>query len=360
MASRHRRAHSAAAICTAIAILIGVGVLMTASSQVDHPGAHDHPAARISGNALAAPDIHFTMLPDGQSTGSPDPTPSAGLTPSPDVLAPTIPALTTLSPPTPTPSPTPMPTPTPLPSMQPAPDAVIVATHQTDTLGVVIEQLQRDGKTYFIADIRIKDGLQIKNGFANAAFGANFREHTYIIAKRYEDCVFAINGDFYNFHTSGIVLRDGIVYRDASRREDTELLLIGEDGSMSSIPEPDAEIDALLAEGIRNVFSFGPVLVDGGVIDEDVGKKGRANEPRCGIGMYEPGHYLAIVCDGRREEWSEGCTLKQLAELFVERGVTFAYNMDGGGSATMVMYGETVNRPSNGQRSISDILYFSE
>ena len=240
------------------------------------------------------------------------------------------------------------------------PDAVIVATSQTDRYGIVIEQLQRDDKTFFIADIRIKDGTQIKNGFASGKFGSNRREGTQDIAARYPDCIFAINGDFYNFHSDGIVLRDGIVYRDAARRDNVDLLLIDEEGVMSIMKEPDAVAGDLLDAGIVNVYSFGPALVVDGVVSDAVTRKGRANEPRCAIGMYEPGHYVAILCDGRRENWSEGCTLKYLAELFVERGVPLAYNMDGGGSATMVFAGEVVNRPSNGQRSISDILYIAQ
>ena len=86
-----------------------------------------------------------------------------------------------------------------------------------------------------------------------------------------------------------------------------------------------------------------------------------ADNPRTAIGVYEPGHYILLVSDGRTKE-SKGLTLYELAEFLQELGVTTAYNLDGGGSSTMVFQGEIVNNPTtNGrkitERSVSDIVY---
>jgi exopolysaccharide biosynthesis protein len=67
------------------------------------------------------------------------------------------------------------------------------------------------------------------------------------------------------------------------------------------------------------------------------------------------------VADGRTSQ-SAGLTLLELADLFLERGCGVAYNLDGGGSATMVFRGEIVNHPTtNGrkekEREVSDIVY---
>ena len=72
-------------------------------------------------------------------------------------------------------------------------------------------------------------------------------------------------------------------------------------------------------------------------------------------------HYVIIVADGRRDGWSDlGMTLQELQEVFVEQGCRIAYNLDGGGSATMVLEGERVNKGSaSRERSVSDILYFT-
>ena len=68
-----------------------------------------------------------------------------------------------------------------------------------------------------------------------------------------------------------------------------------------------------------------------------------------------------MVTDGRTEE-SAGLSLVQLADLMLEIGCETAYNLDGGGSSTMVFQGEVVNNPTtNGrtitEREVSDIVY---
>ena len=73
-----------------------------------------------------------------------------------------------------------------------------------------------------------------------------------------------------------------------------------------------------------------------------------------GIGVF-------VVADGRTSA-SEGLSLYQLAEFMQTLGVKTAYNLDGGGSSTMVFCGSVVNKPTtNGktiaERSVSDIVY---
>ena len=87
----------------------------------------------------------------------------------------------------------------------------------------------------------------------------------------------------------------------------------------------------------------------------------KASNPRTAIGQIGEGHYLFLVSDGRTDN-SQGLTLYQLAELMREYGCQTAYNLDGGGSSTMVFLGAVVNNPtSNGrriaEREVSDIVY---
>lgn len=76
--------------------------------------------------------------------------------------------------------------------------------------------------------------------------------------------------------------------------------------------------------------------------------------------MISPLHYVIIVSDGRTNE-SQGLSLYQLANLFVEEGCTVAYNLDGGGSSTLWFNGEVINHPTDGnqdgEREVSDIVY---
>ena len=64
-------------------------------------------------------------------------------------------------------------------------------------------------------------------------------------------------------------------------------------------------------------------------------------EPRTAIGTNRNGRYLyLIVVDGRQPFYSNGATLSELAQIFIDQGAYIAMNLDGGGSSTMVIEGE--------------------
>ena len=85
------------------------------------------------------------------------------------------------------------------------------------------------------------------------------------------------------------------------------------------------------------------------------------SNPRTAIGMIEPYHYVFVVSDGRTTQ-SSGLSLLKLATVLKELNCETAYNLDGGGSATMYFMGNVVNNPTtNGksisERKVSDIVY---
>ena len=111
------------------------------------------------------------------------------------------------------------------------------------------------------------------------------------------------------------------------------------------------------------MFSFGPGLVENGKITVDATTEvaqSRTSNPRTAIGQIGALHYLAVVSDGRTSE-SAGLSLLELAQLMQSYGCTNAYNLDGGGSSTMVLNGKIINIPTDGQklgeREVSDIVY---
>ena len=123
--------------------------------------------------------------------------------------------------------------------------------------------------------------------------------------------------------------------------------------------------DEALAQGLTDAVSFrthdglaSSLIINGEVQSKNLG--GGVN-PRTAIGQISEGHYLLVVSDGRTKE-STGLSLRQLAELMQSLGAQIAYNLDGGGSSTMVFQGRVVNSPTtNGrsirERSVSDIVY---
>ena len=139
--------------------------------------------------------------------------------------------------------------------------------------------------------------------------------------------------------------------------------MIYQDGSFEIINEPEITAQELLAKGAWNVLSFGPaLLIDGDIsVDEndEVGQA-MASNPRTAIGIVETLHYLFVVSDGRTSD-SEGLSLQELAQVLLDLGAKTAYNLDGGGSSTMVYQGGVVNNPTSGhsidERAVTDILY---
>ena len=68
-----------------------------------------------------------------------------------------------------------------------------------------------------------------------------------------------------------------------------------------------------------------------------------------------------VVADGRTD-YSAGLTFPELSQFMHSIGATdLAYNLDGGGSTTMVLEGERVNKGSTSrERDVSDIIYFAK
>lgn len=83
-----------------------------------------------------------------------------------------------------------------------------------------------------------------------------------------------------------------------------------------------------------------------------------ARHPRTLIGKDSSGMIWLAAVDGRRPSYSIGMTFQDLQRLSDRLGLTDALNLDGGGSTTMVVRGQIVNRPSDpsGARPVADAI----
>ena len=218
---------------------------------------------------------------------------------------------------------------------------------------------------WYVADVQLKDVTALRNAFAKDTFGTNIIEYPTAIATSV-GALFAINGDYYGFRDDGIIIRDGVAFRNEPARQG---LAIMRDGSMVSYDETATNAAQLIADGAWQTLSFGPTLVDGGQaiqgidqieVDTNFGNHSvQGNQPRTGLGMIAPNHFVFVVVDGRSNGYSEGITMPDFAQLFVDLGAQVAYNLDGGGSTQMVFNDALVNNPlgKNKERGTSDILW---
>ena len=70
-------------------------------------------------------------------------------------------------------------------------------------------------------------------------------------------------------------------------------------------------------------------------------------QPRVALGWNQT-HYFLVEVDGR-QKISAGMTFPELAAYMVKIGCEDAINLDGGGSATLWVYGNIMNNPSEGR-----------
>jgi hypothetical protein len=108
---------------------------------------------------------------------------------------------------------------------------------------------------------------------------------------------------------------------------------------------------ALGWDDVFDVIGGLPVLLqDGQVAFEPCFTQFCNRNPRTAIGWTSNQRLLLVVIDGRQPSWSVGSSLRELADTMRKLGAVDALNLDGGGSSTMVVKGEVVNRPSDGQQ----------
>ena len=234
--------------------------------------------------------------------------------------------------------------------------------YHDDQIDIVLTTMRVENTTVYVADVQIADISLLKTALAGNTYARNLTETTSVQAAN-AGAILAINGDYYGAQERGYVLRNGVLYR-ASAQNGTDALVIGTDGNFRIITEGETSADTLVSEGAWQVLTFGPALVNGGQItvsDNDEVGRAMTSNPRTAIGQISEGHYLLVVSDGRTKE-SSGLSLRQLAEVMQSLGAQVAYNLDGGGSSTMVFQGRVVNNPTtNGrsirERSVSDIVY---
>ncbi len=178
--------------------------------------------------------------------------------------------------------------------------------------------------------------------------------HQNVIAQK-NHLVFAVNSDFSHLRigwkaTVGLLIRDGNILssktftKKAKKYPNLDNLALLTDGSMVALGRNELTIDDYIAMGAYDLLAFGPVLIHEGVVNTPAfGKYGWERAPRTAVGMVTPGHYVAIMVEGRHDD-SRGWSTTHLAEHMAELGATEALNLDGGQSATMIFMGQQIIR----------------
>lgn len=142
-------------------------------------------------------------------------------------------------------------------------------------------------------------------------------------------------------------------------------------GSKIRVEEEISAGGSPLAEGAR-VVNGGPRLLESGEPEIPATAEGyhRPGEPefyyRFGVrrnprtlaGVTPEGNLLLVAVDDRRPGYSVGASFEESAEIMRALGAEEAVNLDGGGSTSMTLGDDLVNRPSDpgGERPVGDAI----
>ena len=212
--------------------------------------------------------------------------------------------------------------------------------------------------TYYVQDVYVANIESIRNVFADDTFGKGITEEVVEMDNRV-GAIGAINGDYYGHGSVGVVIRNGVLYRE-SWAPDQDVMVLFRDGTMKAYSsEKEFNAQEVMAAGAWQAWCFGPSLLDanGELLESYERTK---HDPRTVFGMIEPGHYVLITIDGRQPGYSEGTTYSETAKLCKALGCVAAYNLDGGKTSQMTFNGHVVNSPYEGGRKVSDLIYIAD
>ena len=173
--------------------------------------------------------------------------------------------------------------------------------------------------------------------------------------------VVGMSSDYCAFRNYGIIVQYGNVIRTKSRKL-LDDAIYDKNGNFTSCEDTNDffESDVFKNGEVIHTFAFGPVLVD----DYKVNTSPKLRDyicqatdpyPRAAICQFDNDlHYLLCTVD------RPGLTLTEFAQVLQSKGVRFAYNLDGGQTATLMFNNDVFNVVAyGGQRPVSDILYFA-
>ena len=215
--------------------------------------------------------------------------------------------------------------------------------------------------------VKLTDASQFRTALA-ANYPSKQTARVETMAQR-NNAVLAINGDFFNYHDSGISYRNGRKMRFNANNL-RELLIIDEEGDFHYLrPTSQKAWDEYINAGgtVLHTYWFGPNLIneDGTPMEKFTNNENNGpwmKTQRMVIGQTGKLEYLILCCEGPESSDYEGqgFTLGEMARLCVAYGMDNAYNLDGGSSTTVVLNGEKINSRSNSKRrEVGDCLYFA-
>ncbi len=223
-------------------------------------------------------------------------------------------------------------------------DLQIYITRRTDSTIPLI---------WFETEILTRGGETFRTALTNPERPGKKYQYPYVISRN-ERFVLGFTDDFFadrmaEKQTVGVVIRGGRIISEKTLREsgsqlpNLDMLAQFPDGRLAVYRCNEITAQELIDLGAVNVFSFGPILIRDGKIDERVYTAYRSTEPRQALGMIAPNHYFLLSVQGRIKK-SKGTQLQRVAEIMQAHGVSQALNLDGGNTMALIFRGRMLNK----------------
>ncbi|KAK2166589.1 hypothetical protein LSH36_37g00025 [Paralvinella palmiformis] len=184
------------------------------------------------------------------------------------------------------------------------------------------------------------------------------------------NCLVAINAGFYNTTSQacyGNVISDARMAHNSGGIQNVHFGIETDGSLIFGYLPPDVMLESSFKQLVGGVIW----LVRDGINYVDVSKNVEwsasqengnlqtfidIKSARVAVGHDKHGKLVIVVVDGH--SWESGLNLHQFADLLIELGVINAINLDGGGSATVLINGTLVNYPGDRccEREVSTIL----
>ena len=172
----------------------------------------------------------------------------------------------------------------------------------------------------------------------------------------------AVNADFWdtsNGKTRGPIHRDGSVLKDdffySPTLSDQAISFFGFDYDGKPVIRDSTEYRAL-KETLRDATGSGVAIVRDGLVPTDFSAYSPWRHPRNVVGYTADGKTLYfMIVDGRQPTWSEGMLYEEMGEIMKSLGCVWSSNLDGGGSAQLVIRHPTAETWQLRNRACDDL-----
>ena len=232
-----------------------------------------------------------------------------------------------------------------------------------DTIFTIVWKEAHHSCVYTFSETKIAHPSQFRRFLAGDAYGTSQQFLTTEMSASV-NAVTAASGDFYGYRKIGTV-----VYRGEVCREDNalDLCMVDSQGNLNFLyagqaPQGEELRKYIEDNEIRFSISFGPVLIDNGVVKEN--EDYPVGEiiyyfSRAALCQMDELHYLVATANIEKG-YPVFPNLAEFAAVIAKTGCPMAYTLDGGQTATITINDQLVNQVSYGsQRRISDIIYFA-